>query len=528
MSNNQFRQKILEDLYALDPGLKKQEQELIRIINKLIESRPSSKLDRGFALRLRAEIMARAQELRNRKFSWSLFSPNSMKKFTYAAIGLTAVAFLLVSAAYFVNQGGSVKLSFGGGKISRLDNNAFGSLISGQSGQLSGEQEAQKDALAIGRGGGGGSATAPASSTGVNAEGGMMMPAPDAVNYQYVYKGDDFVVEETQMAVYKRIKDQSAGRQMANLVSGINTGLIDLNRFHDTAIGNLNINEDRNYGYTVYFDFINNLVSLNAYWEKWPRPEVECQTQKNEEAQRCYDELRLKISDLPSDQELIALADGFIKEYKINMDNYGAGEVDDTGTRLYQASPDNETAYVPEIISVTYPLMINGQTVEDESGNPYGITVDINIRYKRVYGLRGLTPQNYASSNYQIETDSQKIIKLAEKGGVYASWNNPYASKTVEIELGTPALGLVVRWQYDYNKNDSTELYVPAYIFPVLNEPEDYLSRDNIVVPLPREIIAEIENRNNDIIGVPQPEPLMMEESAEAPAVDDAERAANE
>jgi len=436
-----------------------------------------------------------------------------------ALIGLIIIVLIIASLLYYLNKNKKINLNFSQKEIIQVENNAFGSLVSEQ---INEEGQFNEAAGVAGRGGGG-SATAPVANSANTAESKVLMPAPDITNYNYIYQGDKFTINEEQMAVFKRIKDKNVGQQMAGLISGINTGLIDLNKFSQTTISNLNIIEDKNYGYSIYFDITNSAVSLNAYWEKWPRPEAECVNSDPQVNQKCYEELRLKISDVPADEELIAIANAFIKDYEINIKNYGPGQVQADWRQYYDAAANKETAYIPDTIQVIYPLIINGQTVSDEAGNPYGITVDINIRYKKVYGLRGITPQDYESSNYAVETDSQKIINLALKGEVYSNWVNPYASKTVEVELGTPTLGLVVRWQYNYTKGDSTELYVPAYIFPVLNEPESYFYRKNIVVPLPIDIIEEIEKRNNDIIGLPRPEPLIMEDSVKIDEVNNNE-----
>ncbi|MFH1522206.1 MAG: hypothetical protein ABIE43_00110 [Patescibacteria group bacterium] len=505
MSKDQLIQNILNDLYMIDPGLKNHEEKLIKIINKLLESRPDTKFDKAFAKQLRAELMAKAEELKRQPSPaktpvWSFFNINFMKKYTYALGGLAVIVLLIVSSFYFLNKESKIKLALDKTEINTLGNNAFGSLVTSEE-QL-GRSQSGGGGETLGMGGGGGF-VAPST-----AESKSLMPAPDMVNYNYAYKGDDFTINEDQMAVYKRTKDKSASKQMADLISGVNTGLIDLNKFNNTTISNLNIIEDRDYGYSIYFDFTYNNVTLNASWEKWPRPETRCQSQDPEENQKCYEDIRLKISDMLTNEELILITDNFIKEYEINMGNYGPAQIQDEWRQQYEISNDKDRAYIPDIVQVTYPLIINNQSVKDESGNPYGITVDVSVRYKKAYGLRGITPQTFASSNYGIENDSQKIINLALNGGVYQTWTNPDASKTIDVELGTPVLGLVIRWKYDQIAGQSTELFVPAYIFPVLNEPEGYFYRKNIIVPLPLEIIEEIENRNKDIIGTPRPEPM--------------------
>ena len=122
--------------------------------------------------------------------------------------------------------------------------------------------------------------------------------------------------------------------------------------------------------------------------------------------------------------------------------------------------------------------------------------------------MRDITSQNYISSNYEIENSSEKIIAIAEKGGLRQTFKYPEATKTIDIELGTPTLGLIKYYQYNRDKMESSELLVPAYIFPITDIPEEtYFYQENIVVPLVKEIIAErIQNNNGP---APRPEPML-------------------
>ena len=169
------------------------------------------------------------------------------------------------------------------------------------------------------------------------------------------------------------------------------------------------------------------------------------------------------------------------------------------------AKQNGETAYLPESISVIYPMKIDGKSVADSGGNKYGLRVNANLRYKQVDGLWGLTSQNYESSDYETETNVDRILKIAAKGGMNQV-GNPDAANVPEIELGTPETGLAI--YYQYNNGANTELYVPALIFPVTKIPENtYFYGSRVIVPLTKELLSQYEDGN-------QPIPTPLRESA--------------
>jgi len=522
--------KILNDLYAIDPKLKSHEQELIKIINKLLISRPDTKFDASFAKNLRADLIAQAGVVKNsaplsfrRRGAGgevrSIFKLMFTKNYAYALGGLVIIVLLVASVFVFNSREGVIKLAFDSMEISQLENNAFGLLSSTQelNEGLPRETGAEIARSQAGGGGigsaglGGGGALAPSTLNDLSATTKEMsiMPVPEAINYNYIYKGEEFSVASNKMAVYKQLKNQAARQDLAKYISQVKTGLVDLNKFNNTSISNLNITEDQEFGYNIYLDLINNHISVNMNWEKWPQPEAKCTGETREELQKCYNEIRLKITDIPEDDAIIKIANSFIKEYGINMENYGPGRINDYWRQNYERTENKEMAYVPDTIPVVYPLLIDGQIAHDQSGNAYGLSVNVNIRYKKAAGLYNLRAQSFTSSNYDVVTDSQAIVSYAESGGLHKQWTNPNATKTVDIELGTPTLGLIMHYQYNQSKAENYELFVPAYIFPILNESvEGYFYQQSIVVPLVKELFAQ----GDDHIGIPRPEPMPMDD----------------
>jgi hypothetical protein len=90
------------------------------------------------------------------------------------------------------------------------------------------------------------------------------------------------------------------------------------------------------------------------------------------------------------------------------------------------------------------------------------------------------------------------------------------------VELGTPKKVLIQNWKYDQQSGQGYELYLPAYVFPVKNKPENNFYVENIVVPLTKEAY---ENNNYPILmkGGAVSEPAVMvnpEISTPAPATE--------
>jgi hypothetical protein len=518
MENEKNITKILNDLYEIDPELRNKKKELINIINKLIKLRPDIKIDDDFAFKLRKELL----ESENNRFnSIPEIINNFMKiKFIY---GAGAFAIIVLAIVGIVGMDKIRNIASNPGEISFIpkEQKAFGSLasIGGNEGaEALGSRSLTAEVDGLGSGseqsedmvvGFGGSGLGAGSSDSANSK--MIMPPYEYKNYTYKYEGEEINIEDNFLAVYKKVKSINT-KDFSGIINNFDLGLFDSSKFQNLKIDNINLNEDREFGYGIYFNFKEGIVSINENWEKWPRPENECGLIKDlEENQRCYNSLRLKISDVPADNEIISIADSFIEHYKIDISNYGEATIDNNWKRSYESTPNKENAYVPEIIQVIYPLIINNKTVYDQSGNPSGLNVSVNIRHRKVSGVYSISSIKLESSDYEIENNTEKILEFAENGGIY---NYHYAyndSSTEELKLDTPKAVLLKH--YLYENNESHELYVPALVFPIKNLPENsYFYRNSIVVPLEKEMFEEFnKNFEDKIPGEPRPMPLLEE-----------------
>ncbi|MDD5072057.1 MAG: hypothetical protein PHQ42_04990, partial [Patescibacteria group bacterium] len=290
----------------------------------------------------------------------------------------------------------------------------------------------------------------------------------------------DLGLASGQGNVYRRTVG-SVGGQLADVIGRMDLNMVDLNKFQNMKVNTMEIAEDKEYGYALYVDFRQNTLSINMNWEKWPARDSVGQSAQM------------------SDQEIVAIADKFLADYGINIGNYGPGEVQENqGYAIMKAesSPVSDVSYIRDYANVVYPMVINGEQVYDQSGQKYGIGIGIDLAYRRVTSAYNINTSTFESSAYNLETDAEKIIKFVENGGMYGNYLSPEATKTVTVEVGQPVRGLLMTWQWDSARPYSSELFVPALIFPII--PQDGQTdfyRTYITVPLTGELFNQPDIR---------------------------------
>lgn len=487
--------EILNEIYRLEPGLREREADLLVLLRQMSDLRPDTRFDQSFASRLRAEL----ERMRPAPEAPKTFFVNFkyMNTKIYAALGSVAVVGVVAFLMFYSPEKRLANFGPETG-ISRASANAFGNLaalgnataVGNFDGGLgSGERTLAAEATPapLAPLGMGGDSAGVASDIAVN----KMMIAP-MFNYNYVYRGDALELSETSGDVYRRLKGNGqSGRSLANLIRNASFSDLDLGSFRNLRVTNFSLIEDRDLGLMISFDFNEDTVYVSENWEKWRNIEREnCGAD-----QACWDRYRVRMEDIPSDETLISIANRFVSDYRINLDNYGEPEVDNQWRQGYEAFANKADFYVPEHVSVVYPLLINGEPAYDQGGNYVGLRVTVNVVRKAASGINGLTPYRYEASSYELENSAEAIIRTAENGGWnrgYYYYGEPGQAQVRTLELGTPRRALVQTWKYTNNRNE--ELLVPALIFPVLNPPTDgyYYGSRTVTVPLVKEMLAEL------------------------------------
>jgi len=467
--------KILEDIYSVDGSLKAHEEALVRIIQKLLASKPESKIDENFISSLRVKLLESAKPLKEESPQKYMFDLSLMfKRIVFAGVSLAVI----LTVAFFGLKSGTIKTGNNALAIKNVGSNAFGNIVFSDQSKAQSQGQAENSqplssapATADGRGTSQSTSIA-APIMGMGGGGGTTAPGMGIAYFPatYSYTGDKFEVMSDGL-VYKRVIDNPSGSDLVNVINKMNLGL-DLNKFGDLKVDSIQISEDKEFGYSLYIDFTQNTFSINQNWEKWPQFAGS------------------NLTELPPDSQIIAISDKFLADYGIDMSKYGKGEL--MQSRIYYmaamkgaAAPAADSMPMPvysQYVSVVYPLVIGDQEVYDQGGQKYGLTVGVDLAQKRVVNVYNISTGSFESSKYDIETNAEKLIGIAEKGGLYGYNYYPAAENSLKIELGTPTQGLVVMWKYDGSK--SSEMFVPSLIFPITSGQENYFYRNNVIVPL--------------------------------------------
>lgn len=535
-------QEILDELFIVDPGLKKYQKELEAAMAKMIANKPEEKFNEKFREELKIKLLARAEELEKA----GSVQPSLWQNLTFWR-GLTFAAAVAVFALMVVmpaikngqfvfpnfKSGSPLSLISGTMQVSEAGERAFGDLGATNSAMTdenfaraisstyvpaenaapsapldstpqtmsSTSRDAALAREVLGLSGDGGTVSS------MSAPDVKMMPPEYATKYNYVYVGEDFSLADTSVAVLKRLKGYGS-ENLNSVLDNLNFGLFDARKLSNVKVQSLSLAEDQDGGYMVDINPYEGTVSIYENWQKILPINYDA-------------EARLGGSDVPSDEKLIAAANEFISRYGINLGNYGAPIVSQ-GWRLGYAGVRAEDVWIPDTLTVQYPLLLGGKEAWEQGGyDRAAFSVNVNIRTMKVVGLYGLQTQNYESSNYAAETDKERIMKFALQGDIWPQATYPEESfqvKEVEIKIGTPTLQYMRYWKYDDNQN--SELFLPALVFPVIDksQADEYFTKKVVVIPLVKEILDSITAEAGG--GVSPPVILKSEPVAEpAPAV---------
>ncbi|MBM3231008.1 hypothetical protein FJZ28_01640 [Candidatus Peregrinibacteria bacterium] len=323
-------------------------------------------------------------------------------------------------------------------------------------------------------------------------EPGMYQP----ISVDFIYKGEITLPEDDVLVMRREMPKTEAN---ASLLKGtFASSLIDVSKLPNLPLQSVNLGRTDFGSFNVTVDFLNGTVSMYKNIDYSSRPESTC----SDEA--CFARYRVKMSDIPSEKELFAMTDKFMKEYAIDRRNLGEPMTQDDWRYWYETSTDKTNYWFPEQLSVIYPYEINGKPVFDEWGNPVGVNVTFDIRENGVTGVWGLQTMDFTSSSYTAADDLDAVMKVVRKGG-RNEWRDP-AAKIVEASVKEPVDVYVQINVWDQKSMFGETLYVPAVAFPVTSMPmEAGLVRKYVVVPLAKEFLTVPQ----DPVGIPRPMPLM-------------------
>lgn len=456
---------ILKDLYKIDPKLKTKEKEIISFVEFLLNSKPEIKLDQKFITDLHEKIKQEVKLTKSIKKISFENKNNFFRNTAYFSFVLTFSFVFIVTFVYFYNQSKTINLDLGGLKISQVESNKFGVLNIAEFKSVDGRGSGETESYML-------------KDNSFLAQNLIYNP----VKYNYNYIGDDFEIKGAEAYVYKYKNISNPDKDITKIFKNVKFGLVDINKFDSLGLNYLSLTEDKDFGYSINFDFVAGTINIGENYEKWPNNlNLDCVYGVD-----CFEKTMLQAKDMLSDEEIIKIADNFLSNYKIEKNNY-ADPVIQNNWQTYFESDEEIKEYIPETVQVIYPLLIDGKKVYDEGAYPVGLNVNVNIRHKKVAGVYNLRVENYESSLYKINTNTQDILSKAKDGGF-----NSYLSENSEIKnvnIDSPELALIRI--YNYTDSGSEELLVPGLIFTVKNKEENYSGKNNVIVILVEGLIEE-------------------------------------
>ncbi len=497
--------EILKEIYLIDSSLKKEEEKIKSLIENMISTQPEVKINDEFVANLKERIFTEINNMESKKEPKILF----WQKLTYVSAGVVVV--ILLSLLVFPNFIDRDFKTERDKRIALLDERAFGDLNVELSESDTGDSiesmvGQRTDDTVMGLG-------ASSDSMPSQVEDISIMPYPvEQKNYRYVYEGN--LLEEIDLSkisnlVYKREIENNSARQVADRLSTTPNLPINLNNFSHKEVRHISINEEKDYGYSISLNLANNTLSIYSNWQKWPQPYKDCYDRE------CIENLKLGASDMLSENQLISIANNFVNDYEIDLGDYGLAQVsDETITRI--TNPKNNTEHnYPQEVFVVYPLIINNKETVDSYGKKEGIKVAINIRERKVSSVYNINYSRLVSSSYDLINNLENIEPLLYRGGLSPDIYRKNDLEEIEIKLNNPKIALVRTWipSTDVSRG-SAEIFIPSLVFPIKETPNQYFYRQQVVIPLTKEVFeASLERLENqrlgdyDILPMPRIEP---------------------
>ncbi|HNW55593.1 MAG TPA: hypothetical protein PKN62_00735 [bacterium] len=447
-------EQILEELFMIDPALKNRSTEIRQVVALMLKERPQTDINPDFFIELRSRLADKISE-----------QPRFMiKKFVWPVVALAGVGSLLLLVVlnnnYFSNQGLLSSQIY----INSLSDNYFGKISSDNQKEMfinnTGNIAAARGVLVN---------TIPPVGISKDLAVNQKMIVPDnPIKYKMVYQGEEIRLAASQGAVYRKSGRSQSGQELAKQIQKLGFGFIDLKKFTNAKLDSLSLKEDRQNGYVFSANLENNSFSIYQNWEKWPQPSE-----------------TIKKEELPDRDAIISVAKDFAKEYKIDLSLYGQPQMAEVSKMAIVDYQSGRSDYAPESATVVFPFIIDKQVVYSNDGSVDGLTFEVDLRRRVVINASGNFSINLEKSNYELENDNQKIKTALTK--VVQVGYEVEGAREVEVIFGSPKKILTKIYNYNTETNESYELFVPALMFPVINQVDGYYQKQ-VIIPLVKDL----------------------------------------
>ncbi len=461
---------LLRDLYEIDPALKAHEKELVPLIELLLANNPAREPDENFVQELRMKLQRKADELMQPRPSlFTFFSP--------LFAGVVATLIVAVPTTYYLARQTIAPVPVGTLENQKTTTDLFSYSINPTQPKAFGD--IGRFSAPVGMGGGAPSTANDSVATKLDAPISPRMMALNPARFKYSFSGSMPDLSSKTVQVLAR-EISFASTAFDSIRSALPIRAIDLASFAGSKVDSLNFVQDTQFGYNVNVNLREGSIAIMQNWDKWPHPEAQCADEA------CVKKYALTRDQVPSDDALIAAANAFIADHTIDLSHYGKPEVDMSWKNV---QPEYDP-YVPEIINVLYPLLIEGKPVYDTVGNKMGVGLGVSVRLKKVTDMFGLSNQSYVRSDYDSVTDPAVVESYLKKLDYYPQYEAQ--KKVVAIELGEPTIAYSMYYSSEAGKKNE-ELIVPSLVFPVTNAPTDQsFYRRQVIVPLAKDLLEKL------------------------------------
>lgn len=436
-------QQLVHELEQYDPSFRAQREAVIRILEALLVTRPAFVIDDLFRQELRRRLVA--ESAKPAGLPW--YRRPSAWLVPAGAMALASIAVVL----WLPKTAITPEATDGRLRILSAGNEAFGPLTAASSDTPQSFGGSPKETQA------GGGSDLPTSS---------VIAAPDYVFPIYEYDGPLVV---PNLPVLKRERD--LGDNFNDLVRSATLGIIDLKAFDGLTVQQVTLAGSEGSGYSVSVDRVYGQVTITR-------------TMPDRGMKAIGAEPINAAGAVLSDQAMINAANDFLRRFGISRDGLGEPIVQRTWLRYTLA---NEPSYTPTEIPVVYPWVINGVPVVNDSGDPYGLSVQVNTSEGSVVSIFELIPLTFTASEYAlVDGQNSDLRRAIRSGGVYGG--EPTAgSLTKAYQLSDPAAVYVVS-QFQLGDRSTTFL-VPALQFPIVGADQQNFHRPAVVVPVVQELL---------------------------------------
>lgn len=486
MKNNQI-EEVLFDLYLIDDNLKEYEEDLKDIIQDIYHSKPSVDFDDNYKKELRNQILLKIESYKrdnlNKRITLSDNLPKEsnflliMKKINYFLTGVVSTL-VIVLGVYFLTLNGNIKNPFikdstlklsntnlknyssktnNGLSIKNVGNNAFGSIKEGMTIPANVKSAYNSGFKAVYE----------SYEENTSVEDMSYIPTYYLFDYNFTDSLNELKYNSEGLDVLKKTP-LTREKNTFNLS-------FNANGFDNLELGGISLIENKKDAYNVYYNFTEGELAINKIFDS---------------TEDYYGSIK-SIKEVPDNSELIKIANDFIKKIDLDMSNYGEPKVLDGFIKDYEKSEYKENFIFPDSVIVFYPLLINGKEVFKQYYNEQvGVNVAISLKKKIVVNVNNYSIQNYTASTYELEKDTNRLMRVIELGGD----NNYYIDLSkehneVKIKINNMRLGYG-----QITTKDGNTLFVPAFIFDIEDSElaDSLYNNKNLVVPIVKDFIDNI------------------------------------